>query len=901
MRKGARWSSKLAAMLTRAFLLSGVPLVVATSVAYAAPLARPNFDIKAGSLAEELRAFAEQSQAQVLYTPGIVDHRRGQAVKGQYSPAEALDRLLGGTGLRFILTPQNVFLVSAESAKSSVVEVPAVAQPQAAPQQAPPEMSQTVVITGTKGPGPVAPASVATTSTPVKDLDRVQVRDFDDLIRIAPSITISKTTQPANNSINIRGVGTYAYSVATESSVAVVIDDIPQAFQAAAFSALVDVKQVDILKGPQGTASGRSASSGIVSITTQPVSRVFSSQMRSTVTDDREYRLQGMVSGPITPTLGFRLAANYSSYQGNIFNLATKHWLNGQIDRTVRAKLEWQASPDLTLTFLPYANATKSSCCVGAEVFVSPGLTYAQAGIPQSVILAGIRPNKDNRLIRMDVDATGDATDYGAGLKAVRQFKALRFTAMASYERYKLVDMQDADSSAFDFSTIVPGARTGGAAVGGFFKIDSVTGELKWTSLDGARVQYVAGLVFNETRARRFFVRGSNALETYGAVQTLPTTNSTFYSSYLSDAVTRNVAGYAQATVPVTERLKAVGGLRINRQDISYTFDDFGNGITFGAPRCSSANPSLPISTCNADTAVSGRLGVFRTGPRSIWFANYTRGAKGLAYDLTSTLTIRTPIQSGPDKGLPFGDVIAARQPVRPEIVDNYEAGFGRTFFDRRTAVKVTAFSEIFRHFQAQSHDFATGINILNSIGKVSSRGMEAEVSSALGEHFGMKGAMTYNEAVMVNFPNATCFPSQTVSEGCIGGLQDLSGKPLFNAPRWNANLDFTYEGSARGQVRPFATLGYRWQSSVIFNLLQDPDSVQKSYGLLNLSGGLRAPGWSITLFVQNLFDQRYALTRSRDVQWNLDANAQPPTDSYSWKPGRDSRRYVGLRLTAAY
>lgn len=70
-------------------------------------------------------------------------------------------------------------------------------------------------------------------------LERANVRDFDDLVKIAPSVTITKTSQPANNSINIRGIGTYAYSIATEPSVAVVIDDVPQAFQAAAFSALV--------------------------------------------------------------------------------------------------------------------------------------------------------------------------------------------------------------------------------------------------------------------------------------------------------------------------------------------------------------------------------------------------------------------------------------------------------------------------------------------------------------------------------------------------------------------------------------------------------------------------------------------------------------------------------------
>ena len=65
-------------------------------------------------------------------------------------------------------------------------------------------------------------------------LERANIRDFDDLVKIAPSVTITKTSQPANNSINIRGIGTYAYSIATEPSVAVVIDDVPQAWKTTA-------------------------------------------------------------------------------------------------------------------------------------------------------------------------------------------------------------------------------------------------------------------------------------------------------------------------------------------------------------------------------------------------------------------------------------------------------------------------------------------------------------------------------------------------------------------------------------------------------------------------------------------------------------------------------------------
>ena len=79
-------------------------------------------------------------------------------------------------------------------------------------------------------------------------MERAGVRDFDDLARLVPTLTISKTTQPGNNSINVRGVGTYSYSIGTEPSVVVVVDDVPQAFHAMAFTSLADVDQVEILR-----------------------------------------------------------------------------------------------------------------------------------------------------------------------------------------------------------------------------------------------------------------------------------------------------------------------------------------------------------------------------------------------------------------------------------------------------------------------------------------------------------------------------------------------------------------------------------------------------------------------------------------------------------------------------
>jgi iron complex outermembrane receptor protein len=232
--------------------------------------------------------------------------------------------------------------------------------------------------------------------------------------------------------------------------------------------------------------------------------------------------------------------------------------------------------------------------------------------------------------------------------------------------------------------------------------------------------------------------------------------------------------------------------------------------------------------------------------------------------------------------------------------VDAYEAGLKMQLFDHRVTWNITAFDMIFKGFQAQSRDQITNQNVLNSIGKVTSKGVETEVSARLGD-LTVNGGGAYNKAIMNHFPNANCYGAQTVAEGCVGGLQDLSGKPLFNAPRWNFNVNGQYDVRLDDRLTGFITAGYRWQSKVVFNLLQDPDSIQEAYGIANLGLGVRTDTWRATLFVNNLFDKSYALTKGRDAHWNINRTANPPTDAITWKPARDSKRYFGLRISASY
>ncbi|HNC69061.1 MAG TPA: TonB-dependent receptor plug domain-containing protein, partial [Pseudomonadales bacterium] len=76
------------------------------------------------------------------------------------------------------------------------------------------------------------PAAVSVLSASA--LERLGVANFNDVARISPSITIEQGANSNNNTIRMRGIGTYSYSIGIEPSVSVVIDDVAVVRQAQA-------------------------------------------------------------------------------------------------------------------------------------------------------------------------------------------------------------------------------------------------------------------------------------------------------------------------------------------------------------------------------------------------------------------------------------------------------------------------------------------------------------------------------------------------------------------------------------------------------------------------------------------------------------------------------------------
>jgi iron complex outermembrane receptor protein len=181
---------------------------------------------------------------------------------------------------------------------------------------------QEVVVTAQKREQNVQSVPLSVQVIGQTQLAAAGVENFEDFNRVAPSLLVRTDVTPINSTVAIRGIGTSAFGIGVEPSVAVVVDDVPLAFQARAFGNMTDITRVEVLAGPQSTLYGKSATAGLINIVTPDPTHQFSGKFEATGTTDSERDFSGWLSGPLTDNLAGRLSIISSDFPGTIRNQA---------------------------------------------------------------------------------------------------------------------------------------------------------------------------------------------------------------------------------------------------------------------------------------------------------------------------------------------------------------------------------------------------------------------------------------------------------------------------------------------------------------------------------------------------------------------------------------------------
>lgn len=715
-----------------------------------------------------------------------------------------------------------------------------------------------VIVTATKRDESSQNIPVAVSALSGEVLDQMGVAGTRDLVKLSPSLTYTTGNHKQNSGFRLRGIGTNVYSIGVENSVAVIIDDVATIQSGQSIANLQDIERVEILRGPQSTLFGKSASAGVISVTTRNPAAEFEGSVQLSATDDDETRVSASVSGPLGDSAGYRLMTYWSDYDGYVDNLTTGDELNSEEHQGFRGKLRWDVGDATDITFIGYQSESETTCCAFSWADLEDGARVF--GIVPGELAAGITPSDENFKVRLDqgIVEPDKVENSGVSIRINSTVGDFGFTSITASDNWEYENAEDVDFS--DVNVVA--FFTGGALNGGFLsgsetETDFFSQEFRLVSPSYDSFEYLIGFYYADAETDRAFKRNEG----------LPL----FPSDWAGTSTTKSMAVFGQATWKLTDVTHVAVGLRWNDEEIEVNYVDFLDA------------PDVLLAGQSSDDEVLGNIAFQHfINDEMMLYARYAQGYKGQAYDISSGFT-----------------QTKADNPVAPETSDSFSIGIKSTLLENRLQLNATLFSTEYDDFQAQSTRLFPDGSLeltVNNVGKLETQGIEVEGIALIGDSLTMSFSAAYIDAEIKEFLGANCYSGQTAETGCSASAsQDIIGGDLPNAPELKYSLAADYQFAVGSMpFNGFVNVSYTWQDDVNFDLLQSPLAKQDSYGVANLSVGIKESEnarYEVTAFINNLTDEHYRAGIA-DLR-QLYGGAMSLANIWS----RDSKRYYGLRL----
>lgn len=667
------------------------------------------------------------------------------------------------------------------------------------------------------------PASVAVIGS--EQMEQSRIRSLDDASLFAGNVLFNK------NQLFIRGIGT-ANSLGFDPSVPVLVDGVYLGRATAALTPLLDLEQIEIVRGPQGTLLGKNTVGGAINLVTAEPGQELSAKLSASRGPLDPYSVHAAASVPVTEEFSMRLSALSDRSDGYVFNSSRQDDELGRRNEAYRARLSWQPSAEF-----------KAWLSLESDRFRLDG--YAQqVSVATAPTLALYRRYDPEAEAVIDYNGSLDQPDTGgrrrgrlATLNAEYRFGDQRLTLLSSKAASKVSFLTDADHSPVPLLTL--GSREDYNQWSHELRLDGAMGDL----------DYLAGIYFFDSQldVRSLitqFPRGSEVIVTDMDVGMAPPEWQDIVSILESAQASgdpvhdesrkvflqsaENRAFYTMVNWQAAPHWSLGAGLRwtFERKDVHMNQSYENNGLLF--QQLLGEEP-YDARRRHSEHDLSPRLVVqHEWSPDTRLFATFARGFKGGGFnDLAPT----------PDK-LEF-------QAERSESV---EAGIKSFQFDNRLLVQLTLFDSNLDNLQVVSYD-GTSFYIRNAAA-VRSRGAEIESRWQLEGGWRIQASAGYLDAYYKSFPDAP------VAAGQSGETQDLSGVQLPTAPHHSAALGLLYSSAAwtdilRWQVGVDAL--YRsWTSLALDN---DPIDSQPAYVLWNASAALVSDDdrWQLRFNAQNI------------------------------------------------
>jgi len=223
--------------------------------------------------------------------------------------------------------------------------------------QAKSEQLDEIIVTANKIAEPVQKVAQTVNVVSAETITDLHVQNIIELNNVVGGLSLTMTS-PSEQSVSLRGIK-MVNGTPTSNTVESYLNEVPIS-TIDAFAATLDIGQVEILKGPQGTLRGRPSPSGAMTIATQKGDFAdYTGYADVTGSDHEGRRVEVAFGGPFSDTLAFRLAGLYDHNGLTQVESIGNGGSNFQETKIGRGTLDWAPTDNFSLdVMLQYTHQT---------------------------------------------------------------------------------------------------------------------------------------------------------------------------------------------------------------------------------------------------------------------------------------------------------------------------------------------------------------------------------------------------------------------------------------------------------------------------------------------------------------------------------------------------------------
>ncbi|MBT7951367.1 MAG: TonB-dependent receptor [Gammaproteobacteria bacterium] len=680
---------------------------------------------------------------------------------------------------------------------------------------------------------------------------------------------------------------------------------------------LQDLQRLEILRGPQGTYFGRNATGGAMNLTTKLPHEGLEYELGGGYSRFNTWGTDAMVNFGVTDNFFVRANVSYEESDGFLKNLSATGSGNDYEHTSFRIAARWlvneQITADLSYMRTIENDGTDSNINSGVLDIDTPGSTpsiiqpdpigaptvFAAISdvVPIAPAGAGFFPN-NRRYIDKDAPEFNKNRQNVVNLRLNYQgddWSLRSITGVMKTTSRRLFDQDLVGHSLY----ITHGGRTG----------DTFSEELRFNLQRDNWDLTIGGLYANDdadtygispigTAGFAFAFAGAGALLPDGTLDPAAGCFCLAPGGIISGPSVdtfdvESFAVFAELNYQFNEQFKATVGIRYTDDTVEVKEADFSRVPFDQQPFGDIKSFRQPSDTTLVDGSIPGALrNPFRQGKAS--FDSITPRFV-LNWSPNDELNTYASVSKGyKPGGIVFDETTLATIPFKKESLWNYELGFKWRGFNDRVSVNASGFYMDWKDMQVPSVEIlidATG-NIVNNFridnSKAKSVGFELEAQALATDNILIGGGVGYLDAEFSAFGADDPFPINNMGF-------DLDGVTIPRSPKWTINLfgqyDFTVKGldsfvraewtyrskitsdmeaavselpildnavtAARGLDTSFGGTGFSNGFAFPWPRVGSPSSVP-SYDVTNLRAGISGERWSVTAYVENVFDKNY-------------------------------------------